>query len=138
MKPWYISKLPFLALGALVLLSMTFSGCLSSGGGSVVVASWAGEYDFVWYGLSGTMTLTQNNGTVTGEYTYVDGTTIDGTLTGEAVGRTLEGTWAESDDYGWSDSGFFSFELLEDGSGFVGTWSYVEGAPGQYWNGTRR
>ncbi len=135
MKHCHVSKWPWIAAGVLAVLILTFSGCLR-GRGTVVVLPWAGVYDVSWGdNITGTMTLQQKGDNVTGVYTYGHLADVNGVITGDALGGTLAGTWEESNELGpWRD-GTFSFELLEDESGFTGTWH--DGWVGGPWSGTR-
>jgi hypothetical protein len=93
--------------------------------------SWSGtwETDF------GTMQLLQVGSSVTGTYTF-----RDGSLSGELAGTTLSGTWAEVDPSDASClSGDLEFTMLEDCSSFVGSYwcgPRSSGGASGPWNGS--
>ena len=98
--------------------------------------SFTGNWDthFSWSTGSGSteLTCTQDGDSVHCDYEY-DAGYLDGTLQDD--GRTLEGTWKESETEGVS--GGFVFVLAEDGNSFTGEWWNDGNIGGGSWSGTR-
>ncbi|MBM7619943.1 hypothetical protein JOC95_001795 [Bacillus tianshenii] len=90
-----------------------------------------------WKTDFGKMILKQENGNVTGEYSYQDGR-INGRIEGTIGGNVLTGTWAESPSYAPPlNAGYLRFTFT--GNSFAGT--YAQGFSTGYgvrnWKGTR-
>lgn len=79
------------------------------------------------------MNLTENNGNVTGTYSYKNGRINAKKI--EIPGSTiLEGTWTQSNNSGW-----LKFKLSSDGRTFNGEWGYTKGSSAEgSWNGTKK
>lgn len=92
-----------------------------------------GVYETDW----GTLVLTQDANTVTGNYTHDDGK-IEGVL----KGLTLTGKWSESPSYQPSDdAGLFEFIFTSDLKSFTGSWKYgLDEGPltSGVWNGQKK
>jgi len=91
--------------------------------------SWSGTWNSTWLEKDGNltvalMTLSQAGPEVSGNYsyTYPEKGTFTGSLNATVQGKTLAGTYAESDD----DVGFFVFELSENKNSFTGRWVHAE------------
>ena len=90
---------------------------------------WSGTWNSTWLEKDGNltvalMTLTQAGPEVSGNYsyTYPDEGTFTGSLNATVRGKTLAGTYSESDN----DVGFFVFELSENKNSFTGRWVHAE------------
>lgn len=108
--------------------------------------SWTGTWNSTWLENNGNhtvsvLTLTQTGQQVLGNYsyTYAGVGTFTGSLNATVEGKTLAGTYAESDN----DVGLFVFELSEDKNTFTGRWVHAvnktELASSKLtWNGVRK
>lgn len=83
---------------------------------------WTGGWDSVWRGGGAAVYLEQEGNVVTGSYAA-----LEGTITGEARGRVLIGTWREP-----GREGTFIFAMSPDGETFTGRFGN-----GEWWNGQR-
>ncbi|MBK7394974.1 MAG: hypothetical protein IPJ34_01400 [Myxococcales bacterium] len=93
-------------------------------------AHWTGT----WTSSYGPLSLTQEGKAVTGTYVYSN-PPVQGSVAGEAAGRTLKVLWKEGP--GGAGDGEAVFELSEDGKSFSGTWTGAGGGGGGVWEGTR-
>jgi len=93
-------------------------------------AQWSGT----WKSSYGPLSLAQQGKAVTGTYVYSN-PPVQGSVAGEAAGRTLKVLWKEGP--GGAGDGEAVFELSEDGMSFTGTWTGAGGAGGGVWEGTR-
>src|SRR5688500_468669 len=84
-------------------------------------ATWTGRWADLSFG--GEFQLTQNGTSVTGTYSF-----CNGSITGTVTGNTLNGTWNQADP-GCNPTGWFSFTLNAAGSEFSGVWGYPETPP---------
>ncbi|PKP36770.1 MAG: hypothetical protein CVT98_07105 [Bacteroidetes bacterium HGW-Bacteroidetes-15] len=85
----------------------------------------SGTFSTEW----GEMYLQQSGNQVTGTYKHNNGV-IKGTLNG----RTLVGTWSQS-----NGKGKFKFEFNDDFSAFTGKWDYNDAEPSKDgWNGKKK
>lgn len=97
----------------LVLALVSISICSAeTSENTTITALWNGT----WVGEGESMTLTQNDGTVTGVFSSTDGKISDiaGNVTED--GRSLIGTWKES--------GLYQLTLSDDGTFFNGTFGF--------------
>src|SRR5688500_8111443 len=84
-------------------------------------ATWTGRWADLSFG--GEFHLTQNGTSVTGTYSF-----CNGSITGTVTGNTLNGTWNQADP-GCNPTGWFPFTLNAAGSEFSGVWGYPETPP---------
>jgi len=91
-------------------------------------AATPGAYEGLWQTSYGRMRLTHRGEAVTGNYAYADGSSIEGSVTGERL--NFRYTEPEARGEGW-------FELRDEGRRFEGKWR-PEGQPDwQRWTGER-
>lgn len=91
----------------------------------------------VWNSSYGPMTLSENNGIISGHYHRQNGET--GYISnGIANGNILTGRWREPPTYAPpNDEGDFVFTLSEDKLSFTGKWRYDQGSLWIGWIGTK-